>query len=107
LPGLDWPYCASRSLVAGSGSMANYIRKNRVTNTARGCFRWRDGIVCCYNPIIEDTGHFEIPSVSWMDVVAGDISETPPLYILVYISPLASILESHEAASVVIVEDLS
>lgn len=78
-----------------------------VTNTARGCFGWRDGIVCCYNPIIEDTGHFEIPSVSWMDFVAREISETPPLYMLVDILPLASILESHEAANIVTVEDLS
>lgn len=49
-------------------------------NAARRCFGWRDGIVCCYNCIIEDTGHFEISRVSWMDLVAGEICETPPLY---------------------------
>ena len=53
-----------------------------IANVARR-FRWCDRIVCCYNPIIVDTSHFEIPSVSWMDLVASKIIKTPPLYKLV------------------------
>lgn len=69
-----------------------------IVNVARR-FRWRDRIACCYNPIIVDTSHFEIPSVSWMDIVASKIIKTPPLYKLVNI-----MFELYNAAHIVTVK---